>query len=282
MESGRNRQYNRQKKKPFKTNKGKKPYENFRKTTLQELSGSVTQKWSQAVTGSTTGSSFRRIKKKTLRKITTLQELSGSVTQKWSQAVTGSTVGRLLRRIKKTSFRKYYTARVIRVSDSEMESGRNRQYNRQAFKTNKEKTLRKPTTLQELSGSVTQKWSQAVTGSTAGFKTNKGKNLTKTNYTARVIRVSDSEMESGRNRQYGRQAFMTNKRKHPLENTTLQELSGSVTQKWSQAVTGSTTVRLLRRIKKKTLRKPTTLQELSGSVTQKWSQAVTGSTVGSL
>ncbi|CAG2202473.1 unnamed protein product [Mytilus edulis] len=184
MESGRNRQYNRQ---AFKTNKEKtltktnytarvirvsdsemesgrnRQYEN---TTLQEVSGSVTQKWSQAVTDSTTGRLLRRIKIKNLRKPTTLQDLSGSVTQKWIQAVTGSTVGSL-RRIKKTSFRKYYTARVIRVSDSEMESGRHRQYNMQAFKTNKEK------------------------------------NLTKTNYTARVIRVCDTEMESGRNRQYG-------------------------------------------------------------------------------
>ncbi|CAC5381285.1 unnamed protein product [Mytilus coruscus] len=58
--------------------------------TLQELSGSVTQKWSQAVTGSTEGSS-RRLNKISLRRSTTLQELSGSVTQKWSQAVTGST-----------------------------------------------------------------------------------------------------------------------------------------------------------------------------------------------
>ncbi|CAC5378283.1 unnamed protein product [Mytilus coruscus] len=61
-----------------------------RPTTLQELSGSVTQKWSQAVTGSTEGSS-RRLNKTSLRRSTTLQELSGSVTQKWSQAVTGST-----------------------------------------------------------------------------------------------------------------------------------------------------------------------------------------------
>ncbi|CAC5405264.1 unnamed protein product [Mytilus coruscus] len=67
----------------------------------------------------------------------------------------------------------------------------------------------RPTTLQELSGSVTQKWSQAVTGSNNSIFTTKTvrtkeKIVKKTNYTARVIRVSDSEMESGRNRQHRR------------------------------------------------------------------------------
>ncbi|CAC5405316.1 unnamed protein product [Mytilus coruscus] len=63
-----------------------------RPTTLQKLSGSVTQKWSQAITGSTAGSS-RRLQKTSLRRPTTLQELSGLVTQKWSLAVTGNTTG---------------------------------------------------------------------------------------------------------------------------------------------------------------------------------------------
>ncbi|CAC5408137.1 unnamed protein product [Mytilus coruscus] len=74
----------------YKTNYVLKKRSLRRPTTLQELSGSVTQKWSQAVTGSTEGSS-RRLNKTSLRRSTTLQELSGSVTQKWSQAVTGST-----------------------------------------------------------------------------------------------------------------------------------------------------------------------------------------------
>ncbi|CAC5419567.1 unnamed protein product [Mytilus coruscus] len=105
-----------------------------RPTTLQQLSGSVTQKWSQAVTGCTTGSS-RRLNKTSVRRPTTLQELSGSVTQKWSQTVTGSTAVSS-RRLKKNIVKKInYTARVIRVSDSEMESGRNRQYSK-LFKTN--------------------------------------------------------------------------------------------------------------------------------------------------
>ncbi|CAC5365743.1 unnamed protein product [Mytilus coruscus] len=97
-------------------------------------------------------------------KLNTLQELSGSVTQKWSQAVTGSnnsifttkTVRNIEYIVKKTN----NTARVIRVSDSEMESGRNRQY-RRLFKTAQQNIVKK------------------------------------INYTARVIRVSDSEMESG-------------------------------------------------------------------------------------
>ncbi|CAC5378285.1 unnamed protein product [Mytilus coruscus] len=121
-----------------------------RPTTLQELSGSVTQKWSQAVTGSTKGSS-RRLNKTSLRRSTTLQELSGSVTQKWSQAVTGSNnsifTTKTVRTKEKIVNKTNYTARVIRVSDSEMESGRNRQY-RRLFKT----SLRRSTTLQELSG----------------------------------------------------------------------------------------------------------------------------------
>ncbi|CAC5362520.1 unnamed protein product [Mytilus coruscus] len=67
--------------------------------------------------------------------------------------------------VKKTN----YTERVIRVSDSEMESGRNRQYNGSSRRLNKT-SLRRSTTLQELSGSVTQKWSQAVTRSTAALQ----------------------------------------------------------------------------------------------------------------
>ncbi|CAG2202472.1 unnamed protein product [Mytilus edulis] len=142
-----------------------------------------------------------------------------------------------------------------------MESGRNRQYNRQAFKTNKEKTLRKPTTLQDLSGSVTQKWIQAVTGSTTvtdsttvgSLRRIKKTSFTKTNYTARVIRVSDSEMsqEKKSTLQLQQAGFKTNKENILKKNTTMQELSGSVTQKWSQVVIDSTTCRLLRRIKKK-------------------------------
>ncbi|CAC5384544.1 unnamed protein product [Mytilus coruscus] len=257
-----------------------------RSTTLQELSGSVTQKWSQAVTGSTEGSS-RRLNKTSLRRSTTLQELSGSVTQKWSQAVTGSNNSILLQKqyvlkkkiVKKTN----YTARVIRVSDSEMESGRNRQYRRlfktaqqnivkkinytarvirvsysemesgrkpavqRLFKTINKTSLNRPTTLQELSGSVTRNGVRAVTGSNNSIFTTKTvrtkeKIVKKTNYTARVIRVSDSRM--------------------------------------GQAVTGSTEGSS-RWLNKTSLRRSTTLQELSRSVTQNGRMGVTGSTASS-
>ncbi|CAG2222946.1 unnamed protein product [Mytilus edulis] len=62
-----------------------------------------------------------------------------------------------------------HTARVIQVSDSKMESGRNRQSKTKSLQIQyvlKKRSLRRPATLQELSGSVTQKWSQAITGST--------------------------------------------------------------------------------------------------------------------
>ncbi|CAC5400722.1 unnamed protein product [Mytilus coruscus] len=120
-------------------------------------------------------------------------------------------------------------------------------------------SLRRSTTLQELSGSVTQnrQWSSS-------------RRLTKSlnrPTTARVIRVFKT----------GSTKNIVKRKDQP---TTLQELSGSVTQKWSQAVTGSTEGSS-RRLNKTSLRRSTTLQELSGSVTQKWSQAVTGSTASS-